>query len=442
MHLVRSRLGTGIARCSCLAAPRIIMLMCLITLSSSSQALRLRLDNELKPHTPLPAHATTERLIQFGSSDLRARAAQHRLETRLVLHENKTLAEQISASEDYLLQMKDLSRVQERTLGILTSTRVLQQTTQGAARMVPAAPTVPPNMSPSAPSMPSPLALSRDSPTVSTPTVNVAGLELPHWLLPGAIGGVLTAVLGCLLMAVARRRNRHGLAIAMPALTASARSARANSESGGYTEGVEAVVDGEPSEPAVTLNMASRPVARNGDVVEEVLAGDGVDPVAKESPEPASEQAEEIDWTRTMVSRKATDPQALREVDTLIAFEQFDKAKALLDKMMQKEPDNPEYLLRHYHVRTHGGADTSHDDAEILRAMMDGPMSDTMLRVRDIGRGLMPGDPLFGDQEGRDEALKVLRLVAHTPSPDVDQHAPGVVLDPATFLPAVDDTKS
>ncbi|MFT5176761.1 MAG: hypothetical protein ACI8W7_004959, partial [Gammaproteobacteria bacterium] len=90
---------------------------------------------------------------------------------------------------------------------------------------------------------------------------------------------------------------------------------------------------------------------------------------------------------------------------------------------------------------THGGADTSHDDAEILRAMMDGPMSDTMLRVRDIGRGLMPGDPLFDDQDGRDEALKMLRPMPRTLSSDVDQHAPSVVLDPATFLPAVDDTK-
>ncbi len=76
--------------------------------------------------------------------------------------------------------------------------------------------------------------------------------------------------------------------------------------------------------------------------------------------------------------------------------------------MLVTDPDNPEYLLRHYHVRTHGGVETSTDDEALLRAMMDGPLSDTMLRVKEIGRGLMPGNPLFEQQAQRDAAVRVL----------------------------------
>jgi hypothetical protein len=126
-------------------------------------------------------------------------------------------------------------------------------------------------------------------------------------------------------------------------------------------------------------------------------------------------------WTRTTISRKAADPNALREVDTLIAFEQFDKARALLDELLVTDPQNPEYVLRHYHVRTEGGAQTSADDEELLRAMMDGPLSDTMLRVRRIGQGLMPGNPLFEDDAERDEVLRVLGSPADTAQDDDTQ---------------------
>jgi hypothetical protein len=147
----------------------------------------------------------------------------------------------------------------------------------------------------------------------------------------------------------------------------------------------------------------------------------------------AEPSVDEVDWSYTMVSRKAAHPQALKEVDTLIAFEQFDKAEVLLDQMLVREPDNPEYMLRHYHVCTQGDVDTSADDAQVLRAMMDGPMSDTLLRVREIGRGLMPGDPLFDDNAQREEAVQVLKQTRGAVEPLAESaadFAQTVVLNP------------
>ena len=70
------------------------------------------------------------------------------------------------------------------------------------------------------------------------------------------------------------------------------------------------------------------------------------------------------------------------------------------DEMLEHDPQDPEYLLRHYHVRTHGGMDTCADDEDMLRAMMDGPLSDTLLRVRVADMGLggeVPLGPVGGD---------------------------------------------
>ena len=53
-------------------------------------------------------------------------------------------------------------------------------------------------------------------------------------------------------------------------------------------------------------------------------------------------------------------------------------------------------------------ADTEDEDEAMLRAIMDGPLSDTLLRVKAMGQSMMPGDPLFDDQASRDDALRVM----------------------------------
>ena len=93
-----------------------------------------------------------------------------------------------------------------------------------------------------------------------------------------------------------------------------------------------------------------------------------------------------------------TNTEALKEVDTLIAFEDYEQASGLLNELLDEAPDNPEYRLRLLHVLSSAGnAEASAEQEKILSAMMDGPLSETLARVRRLGHVLMPGHPLFQD---------------------------------------------
>jgi protein involved in temperature-dependent protein secretion len=130
---------------------------------------------------------------------------------------------------------------------------------------------------------------------------------------------------------------------------------------------------------------------------------------AAASADAAGSDQGKIDWTKTMLDRKAADPNALKEVDTLIAFEAYDKAKVLLKEILKGNPANPEYRLRMLHLEaTTGDKDKAELEERILAEMMEGPLSDTIRRVKEIGRGLMPGNPLFDDAETLDEAKQLL----------------------------------
>lgn len=95
--------------------------------------------------------------------------------------------------------------------------------------------------------------------------------------------------------------------------------------------------------------------------------------------------------------RQRADPEILREVDALIAFEHFHEAADLLAKVMV---DNPEYRLRSLYIRNAlGDYERIANDQSILEAMMDGPMSDTLGRVIQAGRGLLPDHPLFESKD-------------------------------------------
>lgn len=98
--------------------------------------------------------------------------------------------------------------------------------------------------------------------------------------------------------------------------------------------------------------------------------------------------------------RKRADQAALREVDALIAFEHFDDAAEVLAQAMHDNPDNPEYRLRSlYILNALGDHERVASEQSALRAIMDGPMSDTLGRVIETGRGLLPGDPLFESKD-------------------------------------------
>ena len=115
---------------------------------------------------------------------------------------------------------------------------------------------------------------------------------------------------------------------------------------------------------------------------------------------PASDETSDsgVDWSQTLIARTAADPNALREADTLIAFEDYEPAKRLLDELIRASPNNPEYRLRLVHVQAELGNKAEADQEEaILAAMMDGPLSETLHRVKEVGRDLLPGHRLFDD---------------------------------------------
>ena len=126
-------------------------------------------------------------------------------------------------------------------------------------------------------------------------------------------------------------------------------------------------------------------------------------------------------WSQTMIRRTAADPNALREVDTLLAFENYEPAARLLEELMAQNPDNPEYRVRLVHVQAElGHVEESEKEEEILAAMMDGPLSETLYRVKEIGRGLLPGHPLFDEEERSRMLQRASQSLDLTPAPAVD----------------------
>ena len=119
---------------------------------------------------------------------------------------------------------------------------------------------------------------------------------------------------------------------------------------------------------------------------------------ADTAPAPDETSDSGVDWSQTVIARTAADPNALREADTLIAFEDYEPAKRLLDELIRASPNNPEYRLRLVHVQAELGNKAEADQEEaILAAMMDGPLSETLHRVKEVGRDLLPGHRLFDD---------------------------------------------
>ena len=155
-------------------------------------------------------------------------------------------------------------------------------------------------------------------------------------------------------------------------------------------------------------------------------------PVAgSDTPVPANDNMEAEDWSPTTLRRKAADPKALREVDTLIAFENYEPAELLLDELMRTNPGNPEYHLRLLHIQSAtGDPDKVEEEEHILAAMMNGPLSETIGRVKEIGRGLMPGHHLFDGDEQVAEAKRIIAeraLNRERASPDEASSSPAGV---------------
>lgn len=146
----------------------------------------------------------------------------------------------------------------------------------------------------------------------------------------------------------------------------------------------------EPAEPQETSPLTVR------------LAAEDLMLEPTPAPDAAMEQSNQPEASPSLSrpKRKRADPASLREVDALIAFEHFDDAAEVLAQAMLDNPDNPEYGLRsEYILNALGDHERVASEQSISRAIMDGPMSDTLGRVIETGRSLLPADPLFESKD-------------------------------------------
>ena len=165
-----------------------------------------------------------------------------------------------------------------------------------------------------------------------------------------------------------------------------------------------ALADGateEEARPWLDEMRSSRESPAGGeveDVASQTLIMSALEP--RPPKEPAAAEPTEI--PEGGAKKTSTNTAGLKEVDTLIAFENYEQASELLNQLLDEAPANPEYRLRLLHILSAAGkTEASAEQEEILAAMMDGPLSETLSRVRRIGRDLLPGHPLF---TGSDEA--------------------------------------
>ena len=140
--------------------------------------------------------------------------------------------------------------------------------------------------------------------------------------------------------------------------------------------------------------------------------GDGASASEDASPlAPIADEAGDspLDGSGAVAQHRTADQQVLREVDTYMAFECYQEAELLLDELMRTNPGNPEYHLRLLHIQSAAGdLGKAEEEEQILAAMMDGPLSETIGRVKEIGRGLMPGHHLFEDDAQIEEAKRII----------------------------------
>jgi len=352
------------------------------TSGKSSYPLELRLEGRISQTQPAEPNLSSEPLLNFGRSDLQRRLEQSRQQIRLLNLENVHVQREIAVNETLIQRLQQLGESRGQTASVVRD--VIQQ------RALPE------------------IAVSK--PVVSAPQVKVVqlapgALALDHNLIPGledwiliaALGGVIVLLLAWILRLYARYRLLQAQELrSIPSTKLDA------------TDTPPAQSPVKPA-PSVIPTKAAKPEAT-------LVDGDTQQVSASPIPKP---QASLVD------SKKPVKPLSaeLKEIDTLIAFEQFNQAQGLLNALLKESPNDPEYLLRHYHLCSLSEDDVDDEDEAMLRELMDGPLSDTLLRVKAMGQSMMPGDSLFHDKASRDEALRVMDEAKQgTQTTDFDQH--------------------
>ncbi len=393
----------------------------LVAAASAAGALELALDRELA----LPGVAATAAGAPFalGVSDLRSRVATAQEALEEVRAANVEQATVVALAERRAAGLARINAVQERTLEVLES---LHRT----ASPPPARATA--SSASTAPAR----ATASTSSTAPASLVWLAGAPIPD-LAPSwgalAAGFGALAVVGFAGLGAVRRRlagtpprgssmRSEGPSQPEPVPAAPEPAAGALRAAGPLqpiVPGVAGAEDAEPdeSEESASCELSPHPLPpdpfapesegeQNASPEREALEGGapeeratvatGGDRTGSASGDDASAGARHDAQTSAPGSRRVDREAALRELDTLIAFEDHDGASRALAPLVAAEPDNAEYRLRLAHIEAQrGNATVSDRELETLATMMDGPLSDTMVRVRRTGRDLMPGNPAF-----------------------------------------------
>lgn len=356
-------------------------------LAAGDAPLALKLDHRLD----LPAaHDDGEPLtipVAFGIHDLRARIGKVHDGISATDADNRRRAAELARLEGLIDGLRRLAIAQDDTIGAL-------ETSIAAAGTPRAAP--PPRPAP--------------APVIAPAPPAGRGVPLDRLAVDGVLGAAVVVLLGWALWLRSGLRRRQfpephpagasgapdGAAVAAPA-----------PPDPGDARGAAAPGPAARDEDPGTIRLQAPLLAAAApEPAEQGAVEIRVPPASPSEPDPPPAAAGEDDYSHTVVRRLAADPHALREVDTLIAFENHEQAIRLLEELVKNNPDNPEYRVRLLHLeRERGNVTRSDEEEDILSAMMDGPLSDTILRVKEIGRGLLPGHPLFDEEAyaaGRD----------------------------------------
>jgi len=330
-------------------------------------ALALRLDGNLDQSLPAVADSATGTLLNFGRSDLQRRLDESRQRTRLLGLENIHIEREIDINNVLIKRLQQLGDSHGQASQNLEQLLRIRQ--QPAPAVVPAAmPQVEPRVK----------VVRLPAGSLALNTNLLTGLE--DWVLVAGLGGVVVLLLIWIL-------RLHG-------------QQRALLASGAPFAGI-------PHVPMEKTRERDKPQPRAKPEVEPKRP---LPTAADQTALAAQPEQAQVPTTVAKPAYQKTVSAELKEVDTLIAFEQFNQARDKLKKLLQQDPANPEYLLRDYHLRTMGDVEADAEDEALLRSLMDGPLSDTLLRVKSLGQSMMPGDQLFKDDASRDEAFRVLEV--------------------------------
>ena len=339
--------------------------------STARAGVSLKLDWDLVPRIGTSG-VHRARLLDGQGPELRGRILKVRDQVAALEQSNAEKSAYLNRHEELIQRMRGAVQAQERVIARLAAEAKRPQQIAMVQPRVPA---------------PRPAPAPRPQVSTAMPPVHLGPIELPgevrNYLMEGAFGLIVVILLSwaLYLRSVARARTAEltilkGGSTAMPTLAPEEAS-----------EAFEEWSEPEPMPLSAPEHEPAPTAARRTD----------------------SDTAPEEEWSETLVQQKAADPEALTEVDNLIATGDLTKAKQLLTELTRGNEDNPEYRVRLLHVdSTLGDSATASEQEQILAKMSEGVLSDTRSRIKEIGRGLLPGHPLFDDDEKREEAKRIM----------------------------------